>query len=187
MVGQTDAYLNIQGYFHHCLSVAKNIQKAADAAEFRRPQIEISEVRAGEVPLLVLFDQLVNEPALVSSSRKLFADGHYTKAVEEAFKRLKNEVKTLSGLMDAEGVGLMQSALSPKKPLLKLNKLKSTSEKDEQRGYMDLFSGAMTAIRNPRAHEHDIEDEPRVALELLIFANHLMGKLENVDSSADAE
>ena len=50
--------------------------------------------------------------------------------------------------------------------------------KDEQRGYMDIFAGSMTGIRNPRAHEHDLADEPEVALELLVLANHLMRKLD---------
>ena len=43
---------------------------------------------------------------------------------------------------------------------------------------MDIFAGSMTGIRNPRAHEHDLVDEPEVALELLALANHLMRKLD---------
>jgi Protein of unknown function (Hypoth_ymh) len=38
---------------------------------------------------------------------------------------------------------------------------------------MDIFAGAMTGIRNPRAHEHAYLDDPRTALELLALANHL--------------
>ena len=40
-----------------------------------------------------------------------------------------------------------------------------------------MFAGAMTGIRNPRAHEHELKDDPKVALELLALANHLMGEL----------
>ena len=43
---------------------------------------------------------------------------------------------------------------------------------------MNLFAGAMTAIRNPRAHEHSIQDDPETALELLTIGNHLMDRLE---------
>ena len=71
----------------------------------------------------------------------------------------------------------MRAAFSANSPLLYLNSLQSESDRNEQRGYMDLFAGAMTGIRNPRAHEHDIEDDPQVALELLVIANHLMRKL----------
>ena len=71
----------------------------------------------------------------------------------------------------------MRRTFSANKPKLRFSDLKTTSESDEQRGYMELYAGAMTGIRNPRAHEHDLEDDPRVALELLTFANHLMRKL----------
>ena len=47
---------------------------------------------------------------------------------------------------------------------------------------MDIFAGVMAGIRNPRAHEHELEDEPEVALELIILANHLMRKLQDTDS-----
>ena len=43
---------------------------------------------------------------------------------------------------------------------------------------MKIFAGSMTGIRNPRAHQHDLMDDPEVALELLGLANHLMRKLD---------
>lgn len=73
----------------------------------------------------------------------------------------------------------MREAFSANSPTLKLNKFVSASEKDEQRGYMDIFAGTMIGIRNPRAHEHELDDEPEVALEILVLANHLMRKLNN--------
>ena len=68
-------------------------------------------------------------------------------------------------------------------PRLCLNDLKTRSEKDEQRGYMDLYAGAMTGIRNPRAHEYQLVDQPETAVELLALANHLMRKLETAKRS----
>ena len=121
--------------------------------------------------------------ALALASRKLFKDGHYARAVEEAFKCLNNLVKEKSKLPDAHGAGLMRTAFSPQNPILKLNDLLSKSQQDEQQGYMDIFAGAMTGIRNPRAHEHELVDEPEVALELLTLANHLMRKLEGATVS----
>ncbi len=68
-------------------------------------------------------------------------------------------------------------------PTLKLNKLKSTSEKDQQVGFMQILAGCMTGIRNPRAHEHRHFDEPNAALEMLALANHLMRLVGNATRS----
>jgi uncharacterized protein (TIGR02391 family) len=124
-----------------------------------------------------LFDELITTESLRTVSRELFIDKYYTRSVEEAFKCLNNSVKEESGLENADGDGLMRTAFSPSNPILRLNELTSTSDKNEQRGYMDIFAGVMAGIRNPRAHEHELEDSPETALELLVLANHLMGKL----------
>ena len=73
----------------------------------------------------------------------------------------------------------MTEAFSAKTPALRLNDFCSQSDKDEQLGYMQIYAGSMTGIRNPRAHEHDLRDNPKVALELLVLANHLMSKLDS--------
>ena len=120
------------------------------------------------------FDQIVDDDELRSTSRDLFLDGYYALAVEEAYKCLNNIVKELTSLHDLDGVDLMKNAFSLKKPVLKLNDLSTRSEKDQQRGYMEMFSAAITGIRNPRAHEHAYLDDPVIALELLGLANHLV-------------
>ena len=120
-----------------------------------------------------LYDILVKSEALRDATRKLFLGGHYARAVEEAYKCLNNTVKDKSGL-GKDGQDLMNQVFSTKKPVLKLNKLKTESDIDEQLGYMLIFGGCMTGIRNPRAHEHRLRDSPDGALEMLAWANHLM-------------
>jgi len=124
------------------------------------------------------YDSLVTSNQLRQATRKLFIDGHYARAVEEAYKCLNNAVKDKSGLNSKDGADLMREAFSAHDPKLKLNDLRSQSQKDEQRGYMDIYAGAMTGIRNPRAHDHRLDDQPDVALELLATANHLMRRLD---------
>lgn len=54
--------------------------------------------------------------------------------------------------------------------------METQSQIDEQKGYHRLYSGAMLGIRNPTTHEFGWVDEPELALELVVFAQHLLRK-----------
>ena len=149
-----------------------------DEAGLGGPRPKPDQSAGGERPLLDRFDEVVTIPELRGTIRELFADGYYSRAVEEAFKCLNNAVKEKSRLR-RDGADLMRNAFSAKSPVLKLNEFLSDSEQNEQQGYMDIFAGTMTGIRNPRAHEHELKDEPKVALEMLVLVNHLMRKLND--------
>lgn len=158
-------------------SLAGRLQREADDIGVGRPQKSASSGSAGPRTAIDQFDDFVTNSSLRAASRELFADGHYARAVGEAFKCLNNEVKAKSSQSDLDGDKLMRKVFSANTPVLALNALQSTSERDEQRGYMDLFAGAMTGIRNPRAHEH-LEDGADEALEMIVLANHLLRKLD---------
>ena len=128
---------------------------------------------------LQLYDKMITSRDLIDVSRQMFADGYYATAVEKAFVCLNNKVKEKSALNDKDGADLMRTAFSANSPVLAVNSFQSQSDKDEQQGYMQIFAGAMIGIRNPRVHEHSLEDDPEVALELLVLANHLMRVIEN--------
>lgn len=125
------------------------------------------------------YDIIVTNKALRKKTEKLFKDGHHARAVEEAYKLIDNLVKNKAGLQstDLTGSKLMQNVFSQNKPLLKLNERATSSEQNEQTGYMQILSGCMTGIRNPRAHESDWEDTEQRAIELLTFANHLIERI----------
>ena len=125
-----------------------------------------------------LFDLLISDPDITSATRSLFVDGHYARAVEEAFKCLNNGVRRRSGITDKDGSDLMFHAFDPRLPVLRINRLNSVSEIDEQAGYRQILAGCMKGLRNPRAHEHQLQDNPNSALELLVLANHLMSVLK---------
>lgn len=155
-----------------------DIRKIFALAELLQESVKAFNLDQSDLPYndfvgMIAFDALITEPELVSTTRKLFENGHYSLAVEEGFKQLNNIVKRRSG-QAVDGAALMRSTFSPKAPLLRLNKLSTQSQIDQQQGYMDIFAGCMTGIRNPRAHEHQYLDDANVALELLVLANHLL-------------
>lgn len=125
---------------------------------------------------------LVEDPDLQRVVLKLFMDGHYTRAVEEAFKFLNNLVKRRAGLPE-DGAPLMRRAFSLNSPILTLNSGRSRSEQDEQQGHMEILAGCMTGIRNPRAHEHDWVDNEKRALQLLAFADYLVQRVKSAKIS----
>jgi uncharacterized protein (TIGR02391 family) len=67
---------------------------------------------------------------------------------------------------------LVQKVFSPNNPILKFNELGTESDKSEQQGRMFLFSGAMLAVRNPRAHGI-VVDSAENALDYIAFLSLL--------------
>ncbi len=124
------------------------------------------------------YEGLELQPEIEKAAGQLFHNGHYSNAVEDAVKALTEIVRAKSGVND-DGDSLMRKVFSVNNPILKINQLADESDKSEQRGCMELFSGAVAAFRNPRAHKI-IEDEPERALEIIAFVS-LLAKL--VDES----
>ena len=75
-------------------------------------------------------------PTVEQTSRKLFEDGHYANASEDAFIEI-----------------------------------------NIQKGYMQMFVGAISALRNPKAHEN-IRLDREECKKRLVFASMLMDKLD---------
>lgn len=129
-----------------------------------------------EVPSPDPFDKRNIHPDLPSKVRTLFDDGHYPEATSLAFKYLEKKVQKYSGLMAKSGEPLMMEALDGN--TIKLNALVTVSEKDEQAGYRFIFAGGTRGIRNPRAHEPTIVDDPDICLDHLSFVSLLLRRLE---------
>jgi uncharacterized protein (TIGR02391 family) len=118
----------------------------------------------------------ITEPEIEEVARDLFASGHYSLAVQEAYKALDKYVGNRTGEQILSGTPLMEKIFSPNSPILYWTARQRQSEQDEQKGYHRLFSGAMLGIRNPVSHEFGWVEDQEVALELLVFAQHLMRK-----------
>lgn len=134
----------------------------------------------------IIFAKFVVEEEIVEVARDLFVSGFYNQAVSEAAKALDKYVQTRSGRNDQSGTKLMDLVFSPSNPILAWSQRQSLSEKDEQSGYHRLFSGSMLGIRNPTAHEHDWIDAPDVALECIVFIQHLLRKAKSSHNAGSA-
>lgn len=109
-----------------------------------------------------------------------FEAGHFADAVEAAFKALNSEVKSIAkgrGASEMDGATLMHTAFSPKNPIIALADLGTQTGRDMQQGYMELFAGAMSAIRNPKAHEN-IDISPERGFHMLCLASLLWETLD---------
>ncbi len=152
-------------------------------AEIATCQAQLSQLPGISTPSVDgqrdLFDELVTDGGLRSATESLFHTGHYREAVLQGYVYLNNFVKDRSRLSALDGRDLMLKALSANNPKLAFTDLKSRSKKDEQQGYMEIFAGAMTGIRNPRAHETRWPEDERSALELLSLAQHLLSKAQS--------
>ncbi|WP_052726305.1 TIGR02391 family protein [Devosia epidermidihirudinis] len=120
------------------------------------------------------YEGLSLHPEIERASSRLYLDGHYANAVEASVKALNGLVRLRSEL-EFDGSTLMERAFNPSNPTLKFNYLLDQSDKDEQKGFMMMFSGAVAGLRNPRAHGF-IEDDPERALEFIAFVS-LLAKL----------
>ncbi|MCR4422590.1 MAG: TIGR02391 family protein [Exilispira sp.] len=88
-------------------------------------------------------------------SRLLFKEGKYFYAVFECCKAFDKYVQEKSRI-NKHGAELKGAALSLKGPL-KINTQRTDTEKNEQEGIMHLCIGLMRAIRNPEAHEPELD------------------------------
>jgi uncharacterized protein (TIGR02391 family) len=120
------------------------------------------------------FNGLDLHPEISRAASGLYLDGHFSNAVEASVKALNGLVRLRSGL-EFDGSTLMERAFNPSTPVLRFNDLLDQSDKDEQKGFMQMFSGAISGLRNPRAHGF-IQDDPERALEFIAFVS-LLAKL----------
>ena len=105
----------------------------------------------------------------------LYLDGHYANAIADSVKALNAFVRLRSGIDDKDGTQLMEFVFNPSNPILKFNLLVNESDRNEQRGFMMMMSGAVAGLRNPRAHTI-IKDDPERALEFIAYVS-LLAKL----------
>ena len=130
-----------------------------------------------------LFDAMRFHPKVIESSRPLFGDGYYSDAIFRAFTAVCAFVKEKSGSpvdgkgSPLDGKSLMSTVFSETKPIIKLNDLLDSSDRNEQEGFKFLFMGGQIGIRNPKAHDNIVQTDPYRTLEYLSLASLLMKRV----------
>jgi uncharacterized protein (TIGR02391 family) len=112
------------------------------------------------------YEGLDLHPEIARAANDLYGNGHYANAIEDAVKALNAFVRLRSGEEQRDGTELMEFVFSPKNPILAFNDLKDESDRNEQKGFMMMLSGAVAGLRNPRAHRL-FRDDPERALEFI--------------------
>lgn len=119
-------------------------------------------------------------PEIANVTKTRFEAGHYADCAEAAFKKINEVVKEIvkkSTGKENDGAPLMREAFTPTKPIITIETLATESGKNVQQGFMEIFAGSMTGIRNPKAHAViDIGKER--AIHFIFLASLLMDTID---------
>jgi uncharacterized protein (TIGR02391 family) len=122
---------------------------------------------------------------LWNAVRSAYETGNYSGSILDAIYYLSDLIRAKSGI-DSDGVGLVGQAFGGAAPIIKVNPLRTESEKDEQRGVEQLLRGLYTAIRNPRSHEKRVDDSA-TADSIIVFINFLVSLIDKSKSPFDLD
>lgn len=123
-------------------------------------------------------------PRIRQSSKALFTDQHFADSVNDAFIEIADRVRKLfvklrpSDNVPTSDVTLMTTVFSDNKPIIEICDRSTQSGRDTQKGFMQMISGAFSAIRNPKSHSNfQISEED--AVRKLMLASMLMYKIDD--------
>lgn len=122
------------------------------------------------------FEELLH-PVIMEHAFTQYSNGHYRDAVFNSIVAVFDLIRERTGL-DLDGDKLVGTAFSIEKARLILSEIKSESGKSDQKGFMQIFSGAYQGIRNPKAHSlaHDLDKSK--AAQYLVFASLLARRVQ---------
>lgn len=127
-------------------------------------------------------------PEILSVARDRYEAGFFADAVEASLKHLVSQLKTRLGerlAEDFDGSALMKRVFSPDRPLLVLGDRATQTGRALQVGYMEIFAGTMTGIRNPKAHGN-VSIDARRCRHFLYLASLLMQKIDEAGDSRES-
>lgn len=121
-------------------------------------------------------------PRIEKVSKRLYLDGHYSDAACDAFIEINDRVKKLFSIVHPQektpdGDTAMKTVFSAKSPIIEICDHSNDTGFNIQKGYMEMLSGAMSALRNPKAHAN-ITISADESMRQIVFASMLMYKID---------
>ena len=117
----------------------------------------------------------------------MYINGHYTNAAEDVFIELNSRAKEIYKKLSpdatsfSDGKDLMNKLFRSKTPLCPVCDTSTESGENYQQGFHFMTAGAMSALRNPKAHSNDEVLTAKEAMRRLMFASMLIYKLDEAD------
>ena len=123
-------------------------------------------------------------PLIQKSSKKLYEDGHFANAAEDAFIEINARVKKLFSIVNPgskvpDGDTAMTTVFSTNNPLIEFCDRSTETGYNKQKGYMQMLAGAMSALRNPKAHSNNEILSAEEAYRRLATASMLMYAIDD--------
>lgn len=115
---------------------------------------------------------VVFEQDVWDSIKKNYENENYEGAILDAMYLLTETIRTKTGL-EGDGASLVGQAFGGENPRIQLNKLQTESERDAQKGVLEILKGLYTAIRNPRSHDRQ-NDSKMDADSIIYFICYLL-------------
>jgi uncharacterized protein (TIGR02391 family) len=124
-----------------------------------------------------IYRKIKLHPRIRKVSENSFMNIDYRNAILGSFIEVEKMAKEKSGINES-GINLFGEIFNMNHPILKLNQLNDQSDIDEQKGFMLIFQGAHTGIRNPRAHDTIVENNAYRTIHYLCLASLLATRIE---------
>jgi uncharacterized protein (TIGR02391 family) len=121
------------------------LERAETATTLSQAERRARSMRLG------LENRNVHQKVLRFCSAEWLADDYFH-AVQEAVKSVMDSLRKSTGLT-TDGADLVNFVLGGENPMLVINPRQTRSEKDEQKGFVNLLNGAYGMFRNPTSHE----------------------------------
>lgn len=152
----------------------------------------ILEIEKSPLPRKVIAEKLIDtslvdrsfwtylHPRVRELAEERFEMGYFADCVLICLREINSKLKKYAidnGREERDGASLMTNTFSLNDPLVQFADLGTETGRNIQLGYMRIFEGAMTGIRNPKSHENMYPNESKT-IHFLFIASFMIIKLE---------